>query len=356
MSKFRYICSRIYADFQHMHITFIINPISGNGHKQSVLRAIERRLDGARFVPEILYTEYAGHGAQLAREAAARDVDIVCAVGGDGTVNEIAGSLVGTDTALAIIPCGSGNGLARHLCIPMDAEGAVGVINECLIARLDHGTINGRPFFCTCGVGFDAFISMKFAEAGRRGPITYVEKTLTDGLNYKPETYRLHIGDTEGNCHRVDAFLIACANASQYGNNAYIAPQASMCDGLLDVTVLEPFSMVEAPLVVMQLFGRNLPANSHVKCYRTDRLRIERTAPGPAHCDGEPFETDALLDIRLIPQSFNAVVSEKALHPAAGNPTRPTLLQFFLEPFNPLSLPAWRKRGATLLDIIRRKP
>ena len=237
----------------------------------------------------------------------------------------------------------------------MNPVSAVKVINTAAIARLDHGTINGRPFFCTCGVGFDAFISMKFAEAGRRGPATYVEKTLVDGLRYKTETYRITLGDEEGNCHSVDAFLIACANASQYGNNAYIAPQASMRDGLLDVTVLEPFNLIEAPIVVMQLFSKSLPSNSHVKCYRTNRLRIERTAPGPAHCDGEPFNTDALIDIQLIPQSFNAVVNEKALLPESGSREAPTFLQFFLEPFNPLSLPAWRERTTTLFDLIRRK-
>ena len=339
-----------------MHsILFIVNPISGSGHKESALKAIERYLDRDRFNSEIRYTEYAGHGAEIAREAAARGIDIVVAVGGDGTVNEIAASLVGTETALAIIPCGSGNGLARHLQIPMNPVSAVKVINTAAIARLDHGTINGRPFFCTCGVGFDAFISMKFAEAGRRGPATYVEKTLVDGLRYKTETYRITIGDEEGNCHSVDAFLIACANASQYGNNAYIAPQASMRDGLLDVTVLEPFNLIEAPIVVMQLFSKSLPSNSHVKCYRTNRLRIERTAPGPAHCDGEPFNTDAVIDIQLIPQSFNAVVNEKALLPESGSREAPTFLQFFLEPFNPLSLPAWRERTTTLFDLIRRK-
>ena len=128
-----------------------------------------------------------------------------------------------------------------------------------------------------------------------------------------------------------------------------------MRDGLLDVTVLEPFSLIEAPIVAMQLFSKSLPNNSHVKCYRNNRLRIERSAPGPAHCDGEPFNTDAVIDIRLLPQSFNAVVNEKALLPEVGSKQAPTLLQFFLEPFNPLSLPAWRERTTTLFDIIRRK-
>ena len=317
-----------------MHsILFIVNPISGSGHKESALKAIERYLDRDRFNSEICYTEYAGHGAEIAREAAARGIDIVVAVGGDGTVNEIAGSLVGTETALAIIPCGSGNGLARHLQIPMNPVSAVKVINTAAIARLDHGTINGRPFFCTCGVGFDAFISMKFAEAGRRGPATYVEKTLVDGLRYKTETYRITLGDEEGNCHSVDAFLIACANASQYGNNAYIAPDASMKDGLLDVIVLQPFSILEAPIVAMQLFQRTLPNNSHVKTYRTKRLCIERTSAGPAHCDGDPYDTTARINVELVPAGLRAIINEKALVTPPTSSVQSNMLLRTLEPF-----------------------
>ena len=317
-----------------MHsILFIVNPISGSGHKESALKAIERYLDRDRFNSEICYTEYAGHGTEIAREAAARGIDIVVAVGGDGTVNEIAGSLVGTETALAIIPCGSGNGLARHLQIPMNPVSAVKFINTGTIARLDHGTINGRPFFCTCGVGFDAFISMKFAEAGRRGPATYVEKTLVDGLRYKTETYRITLGDEEGNCHSVDAFLIACANASQYGNNAYIAPDASMKDGLLDVIVLQPFSMLEAPIVAMQLFQRTLPNNSHVKIYRTKRLCIERTSAGPAHCDGDPYDTTARINVELVPAGLRAIINEKALVTPPTSSVQSNMLLRALEPF-----------------------
>ena len=315
-------------------ILFIINPISGTTRKGNVVKAIERRIDTQRFAVEIRYTEYAGHAVEIARQAAENGVDIVVAVGGDGTVNEVARSLVHTNTALAIVPSGSGNGLARHLLIPMDIEKALDVINANVMTELDYGLINDKPFFCTCGVGFDAFISLKFAEAGSRGLKTYLEKTLVDGLRYKPETYRIYIGgEEEGEMQEIDAFLIACANASQYGNNAYIAPDASMKDGLMDVIVLQPFSMLEAPIVAMQLFQRTLPNNSHVKIYRTKRLCIERTSAGPAHCDGDPYDTTARINVELVPAGLRAIINEKALVTPPTSSVQSNMLLRALEPF-----------------------
>ena len=315
-------------------ILFIINPISGTSRKGKVVNAIKRRIDPQRFAVEIRYTEYAGHAIEIAREAAETGFDIVVAVGGDGTINEVARSLVHTQTALAIVPSGSGNGLARHLLIPMDIEKALDIINANVVTDLDYGLINDKPFFCTCGVGFDAFISLKFAEANTRGLKTYLEKTLTDGLSYKPETYRIYIGgESEGEMQEVDAFLIACANASQYGNNAYIAPDASMKDGLMDVIVLEPFSILEAPIVAMQLFQRTLPHNSHVKTFRTNRLLIERTTAGPAHCDGDPYETTARIKVELVPAGLRAIINEKALITPPTSSVQSNMLLRTLEPF-----------------------
>lgn len=287
-------------------IVFVINPKSGTGNKSVVEKAIAERLDSAMFYPRIVYTEYAGHAAVITQQEVEHGTHIVVAVGGDGTVNEVARSVVHTSTALAIIPCGSGNGLARHLRIPMIPAEAVQLINECCIKSLDYGTINDEAFFCTCGVGFDAFISMKFAEAGKRGLATYVEKTLQDGLNYKPERYKIEI---DGEAEIQEAFLIACANASQYGNNAYIAPDASTRDGLLDVTLLTPFNRLESAQIVLQMFNRTLPQNSHVKMFRTNHLRISRAKEGPAHIDGDPKMMGDVLDVRLIPAGIKVVVN-----------------------------------------------
>lgn len=292
-------------------IVFIINPKAGTGNKAAVEAAIEQHLDRERFDCTIRYTEYAGHAAEIAAEEAARGTDVVVAVGGDGTVNEVGRALVGKETAMGIIPCGSGNGLARHLRISMEPKEAVVLLNECCIEALDYGTVNGEPFFCTCGVGFDAFISMKFAEAGRRGLKTYVEKTLQDGLNYKPETYTIEI---EGETETYDAFLIACANASQYGNNAYIAPEASTRDGLMDVTILTPFNKLESAQIVLQMFSRELDKNSHVKMFRTKRLRIMRKSAGPAHIDGDPTMMGETLDVALVPAQLRMVVNGRPGH------------------------------------------
>ena len=237
-------------------IVFIINPISGTHSKDEIPALIETRLDHERYDYEIQLTGYAGHATEIARNCVARGIDAVVAVGGDGTVNEVARALTHSETALGIIPCGSGNGLARHLCIPMDAKKAIDIINACNIELFDYGVINDLPFFCTCGMGFDAFISLKFAEAGKRGPITYVENVLKEGLKYKPETYQV---ESDDGAHRYKAFLIACANASQYGNNAYIAPGATMKDGQMDVIIMEPFDALEAPQIAADLFMKTLP-------------------------------------------------------------------------------------------------
>lgn len=319
---------------QLSRIVFIINPISGTGRKDVVEEAIARHIDRECYLPSIRYTEYAGHAAEIAHEAALEGIEIVVAVGGDGTINEVARSLVHTNTALGIIPCGSGNGLARHLHIPLDPMAAMKIINRGVIHCLDYARINGQPFFCTCGVGFDAFISMKFAEAGKRGLVTYVEKTLKDGLTYKPETYRLTLDGEEGLSEQYEAFLIACANASQYGNNAFIAPQASMKDGLLDVTILQPFNVLETPAIVMQLFSKTLPQNAHVKTFRTKHLRIEREKAGVAHCDGDPFDTSEIIDVELIEKSFNVVVNENAHTLAQRSGFENAFIEQFIEPFH----------------------
>ena len=190
--------------------------------------------------------------------------------------------------------------------LPMDPKKSIEIINRCVIHELDYGIINDYPFFCTCGMGFDAFISMKFAEAGKRGPVTYIENVLREGLNYKPETY--HIEDENGTIIR-KAFLISCANASQYGNNAYIAPQASMSDGLLDVIIMEPFDVLEAPQVAIEMMNKTLDKNQKIKTFRTKHIRIHRAKEGYIHYDGDPVMTTADVDIQLVHEGIKMIVN-----------------------------------------------
>ncbi len=287
-------------------IVFIMNPISGTQNKAGIPELIERTLDHEQFSYELRLTEHAGHASEIANEAKEQGVDIVVAIGGDGTVNEVARAIVHSNTALGIMPCGSGNGLARHLLLPMNLKKSIEILNRCEIHELDYGIINGHAFFCTCGMGFDAFVSQKFAEAGKRGPITYVENVLREGLKYKPETYEIQ--DEQGTT-RAKAFLISCANASQYGNNAYIAPQASMSDGLLDVIIMEPFDVIEAPQISIEMFNKTLDKNSKIKTFKCQRLHIHRKQPGFIHFDGDPVMTDADVDIELKPKGIRVVVN-----------------------------------------------
>ena len=292
--------------FMKLKVLFIMNPISGTTSKDGIAPLIDKYIDSSKFDCQIRVTEYAGHAEQLARQAVADGVDVCVAVGGDGTGNEVGRAIVHSHTALGIIPCGSGNGLARHLMIPINIRKALEIINLCQIHPLDYGIINGYPFFCTCGMGFDACISHKFAEAGKRGPITYVQKVLEEGLKYQPETYE--ICDENGTA-TYKAFLVSCANASQYGNNCYIAPQASMSDGLMDVIIMEPFDVFEAPQVSIDMFNKTLDKNSKIKTFRCRKLHIHRSQPGVIHYDGDPVMTGEEIDVELLPKGIKMLIN-----------------------------------------------
>lgn len=291
-------------------IVFIINPISGTGSKEAIPSLIERHIDRERYDAELYFTEYAGHAYEMATQYKDEGADMVVAVGGDGTVNEVARGLIDSQTALGIIPCGSGNGLARHLMLPMNVKGALDVINTGLVHELDYGMIDGHPFFCTCGMGFDAFISKKFADAGKRGMLTYLENVLMEGLKYEPETYELTLdgNDTEP----YQAFLLSVANASQYGNDAYIAPQASMSDGLLDVVIMEPFDIFEAPQVGIELMNKTMDKNSKIRCFKAKDILIHRKNPGVIHYDGDPIEAGTELHVTIHNKGIKVVVNPMA--------------------------------------------
>ncbi len=294
---------------QTTDVIVIANPKAGTQGKGKLLQSIDDSLARAGISHEVFETTHAGHAEEIAKSYANKATKVI-AVGGDGTVNEVGRALIGSTTALAIIPCGSGNGLARDLQIPMRKASAIKTAIDGEIKAIDHGTINGKPFFCTCGTGFDASVSMSFADAGKRGVITYIEKALTGWLNYKPTTYRLIINDEKP--ITVKAFLIACANAAQYGNNAFIAPQASIDDGLMNVTIVEPFSTIDIPALVIQLFTKTIDKSSNIKTFSCERLRIETSREeNPAHYDGDPVMLGSTIDINIVKGGLNVVVPNK---------------------------------------------
>ena len=283
-------------------ITFIVNPISGGKDKRNVLAAIGRYLDLSLFRYEVLQTEKAGDATEMARACAS---DIVVAVGGDGTVSEVAKGLLGSEKALGILPCGSGDGLALHLGISRDPVRAVKALNGDCIVRMDTGRMDGRPFFCTAGVGLDADVAFDFAGSGRRGLGTYVTTAWDNWKHRRPETY---VVETDTETWAGPAMFVTVANANQWGNEARIAPKASLCDGLLDVTVVQPFATVEIPDLAARLMAGKADSSRHVRTFRSARVHLHREHPGPAHFDGDPFEAGTDLELDVLPGSLRVVI------------------------------------------------
>ena len=289
-------------------IVFVYNPISGNRKLIPVLPIIERFINSDLYDFSIITTQHKGHATGIAREYAAKNYDAVIAVGGDGTVNEVGQGLIGTDTALGIIPCGSGNGLARHLGIPMDPFKAVKWLDKSIFTDIDYGIINGNPFFCTCGVGFDAKVSDTFSKARTRGVLTYMESVLKEIAGYKDKMYKLSFDNSS---ETFECFIVTCANADQWGNNAFIAPTASLQDGLMDVVVIHPFTPLDAPLLAFQLFNRQLDRNEKVTIRKCRRLTITRDDEGPAHFDGDPIYLGKEINIEMVPHGLKVLIPDK---------------------------------------------
>lgn len=279
-------------------VLFIVNPISGSGYSKNLAARIDKSLDPNRFIASIVYSQYQGHATNIVREQLALGVKKVFAVGGDGTVNEVAKALTYTEATFGIIPVGSGNGLARHLRIPLNVSKAVSLINRDRIALVDYGLVNNTPFFCTAGVGFDAHIGNVFSQSKGRGFSNYIKSTVREFVKYPAQNYTLH---DNGFKMQKEAFLITVANASQFGNNAYIAPDADVTDGLLDVTIISPFPKYLAPSVGLKLFNGKLGKSRFVEMFRVRKLDIERQQIDFAHFDGEPTLMDKRLSFEVKP-------------------------------------------------------
>ena len=278
-----------------MKVRLIINPISGTRNKAGLDRLVAESLSPLGWEVETVYTKGHGDATRLALSAVEKGCGIVLAAGGDGTINETAAALCGTGVVLGILPCGSGNGLARHLGIPIDIREGLKVILENHPEDIDYATVNDNKFFCTFGVGFDAAVSAAFARKKTRGKLTYIQSTFETYASYEPEYYTI---SANGKKLTERAFLVAVCNASQYGNNAYIAPSASINDGLLDVTIIHAGNTLSTALVGVDMMTGMIERNMLIHTFRTDNIVIERERRGPSHLDGEPMEMANRLDIR----------------------------------------------------------
>ena len=283
----------------------IINPHSGTSRKTSIPELAYNILSENGSELYFVYTNEQGHVAQIIDDVATQGFDVVIGVGGDGTINEVADAVRPTDMTMGIIPMGSGNGLARSLDIPMDPEAALEVIRKGYIKRIDCCEANGFPFFVTFGVGFDAQVTASYDQKSFRGPLSYVLSTVDQFIKHKSSLYRLHLN---GEVIEQKAFLVTCANADQYGNNAIIAPEAELDDGLFDVVVIRNMSLLKAPQVAINLFTKNINESASIDIYRTDHLVIEREEEDYAQVDGELLELGRRIEITIQKQQLPILV------------------------------------------------
>lgn len=283
-------------------ILFIINPIAGNGKKKDIVEKILKYLDTTLYTPQILYTKGVGDATNLARSSFA---DVVVAVGGDGTVNEVAKGIVGTDKVLGVIPCGSGDGFALHLGISRDIKNAINVINKGYYKALDYALADNEPFFCTAGLGIDALTAYEFAKGGKRGVWSYVSSALRIWKNFKPEQYLI---DVDGLKLNKEAALITVANAGQWGNNARIASKASMEDGLLDVCIVSPFRTIHIPMLLIKLMSGKIHTSKRITILRGCKVVIERENEGATHFDGNSCKKGKQIVFQIIAGGINVLV------------------------------------------------
>ena len=294
------------------NIAFIINPISGAKETQNAKRKLPKlimqTLDMEQWLPNIVFTEYAGHATELAHQYARMGFDAVVAVGGDGTVNEVARGLKDTKTALGILPMGSGNGFARHLNIPIRPQKALEMINHSEPINVDYGLANGRLFVSTCGTGFDAVVADNFAGSNKRGFMTYLQNTLKVAFSYQPQTYHI-VGDGLDVTHK--AFLITFANANQWGYEAMIAPKASVQDGKMDIMLMSSHAILGSASLALRLFTGSIDNSYFMDTIRAKEITLEREEVAPFHIDGDPVEMDKDMHIKIVADGLKVLVEKR---------------------------------------------
>lgn len=284
-------------------IAFIINPISGLKDKKKIIRYIGEIFDTGNYICSIHLTAYEGHAIQLAQELS-QSSDIVAAVGGDGTLNEVARGILKTNVRLGIIPCGSGNGLARHLKIPLNTKKALIALKNGKEHIIDAAIFNGVPFFNLSGIGFDAQVAHKFAQSARRGALSYLKNIVKVYCRFHPVKAVITI---DNQYIERNVLLIAFANSSQFGNNAVISPISDVSDGMLEICILKPFSFFDISVVIGRMFTRSMHKSRYLEIITANKATIKTTKPVAAHLDGSPFGIGTNFDVSIEPGAIRMI-------------------------------------------------
>jgi len=277
-------------------IFLIINRYAGNKEGARALEIVVPYLKKKECLVEYSFTNHPKHATELAAKAVSDGFNLVVAVGGDGTVNEVAQGLYGKGTKMGIIPMGSGNGLARELGISMDMHKSSRALIKGKNLKVDVCRLNNQRFLCTSGIGFDAMIADKMSKAVSRGFLKYVQLVIQESIFFKSVNVRMKI---DGVLIEESIFLITFANASQFGNNAFIAPEASMTDGLIDVVIVRKFAKIWMPVFAVALFTKLLPKLPFVDCYKAKQIDIELADTPYYHFDGEPGQLQVPAEIKI---------------------------------------------------------
>jgi diacylglycerol kinase (ATP) len=287
------------------HLVFVVNPRSGVDRQKAIQNAIDNRLDHSQFSYEVAHTQYAKHGTIIAKEAAEKGAYAVVAVGGDGSVNDVAAGLLHTDTALAIIAKGSGNGLARSLNLPLNEPEAIDVINRGKTIMMDVGFAANRLFLSNAGAGFDALIAEKFASSKRRGFAIYSWLVTKNLWTFKSPTWDITI---DGKKIKEKAFLICVANGKQFGYNFQIAPDADCTDGLFDIIVIKNFPRILGGLLVVRAMNGSITKSPFVKHYRGTDVVLSHPSLSSMQTDGDGHPCGNSIHFRIVPAAQNVIV------------------------------------------------
>lgn len=287
-----------------LRAVFIVNPFSGVGRQKAIEKHLRQQLDHDAFDFEIIYTERQHHATRICENAISKGVELVVAVGGDGTINETAKHLVGKEIPLGIIPSGSGNGLAHHLKIPVEVTKAIKVLNQKHTKKIDTVEVNGQFFLSIAGVGFDAFVAKKMSREKKRGFFKYLLITVSEYLSYRPKKFTLIV---DGKKVKRKALFISLANSDQFGNNASIAPHAKIDDGMIDICIMKKFPLWKSIILAPMLFTGKIDRSPYIEIFRAREVDIKQKNKR-INLDGESVKLSHKLSIKVLPQSLTVIV------------------------------------------------
>ena len=291
---------------------FVVNKFSGGGYLPEVEGRIIEHCKKLNIESTIEFTKSPGHATELAKGAVVQQLDYVFAVGGDGTVNEVAQGLMGSDVAMGILPKGSGNGLARHLGIPMSFKASLAIIPFHREQMIDTLAVNGKLSVNVSGIGFDGHVAGLFANKANRGLVGYAKLVLKEFISFPPFEAQIAVN---GNSFQSRSFIIALANSSQFGNNARVAPRASVCDELMDVCFIQKVPMWQAAGFAAKMFSGKFDRSRFVEIIKTDKVKIELDRSIPYHIDGEAMASTDRFIVELKPASLKVLIPAGAKKP-----------------------------------------